>query len=46
VCKKKENMACSEEKNQSIEINTGMTQMIKLIKYIKTGIINVFYMFK
>ena len=40
-------MTYGEEKNQSVEINTGMTQMIKLIdKYIKTSIINVSYIFK
>lgn len=47
VCKKKGNMTYGEEKNQAVEINTEMTQMIKLIdKYIKTSIINVSYIFK
>lgn len=40
-------MTYGEEKNQAVEINTEMTQMIKLIdKYIKTSIINVSYIFK
>lgn len=40
-------MTYSEEENQSIEINTGMTQMMKLTdKYVKTNTINIFYVFK
>ena len=44
--KKQENVAHNQEKNQSIEINLDMAEMMELTKTLQRGIINIMKMFK